>query len=84
MGKGQSLLKSYQIYVGQCATEPILLDHLKITFSKEGSRSAKIATYSVRFEFICENTSNKLISYHNIPSHLITVESQPLQQAKPI
>jgi hypothetical protein len=33
-----------------------------------------MATRPVRFEFNCENTSNKLIYYHNIPSHLITVE----------
>lgn len=40
-----------------------------------------MATRSVRFEFICENTSNKLVFHHNIPSYLITVESQYLQQS---
>lgn len=40
-----------------------------------------MATRSVRFEFICENTSNKLVFHHNIPSHLITVESQSLQRS---
>ena len=38
-----------------------------------------MTTHPVRFEFICENTSNKLKFYHNIPSHLITVESPSLQ-----
>jgi hypothetical protein len=33
-----------------------------------------MATRPVRFEFNCENTSNKLIYYHNIPSYLIGVE----------
>ena len=38
-----------------------------------------MTTRSVRFEFICENKSNKLKFYHNIPSHLITVESPTLR-----
>jgi hypothetical protein len=66
---------------GQCAAEINLLGHLKITFGKEGSRSAKTATHSIRFEFICENTSNKFTFYHNIPNHLITVESQSLRRS---
>lgn len=38
-----------------------------------------MTTRSVRFEFIGENTINKLKFNQNIPSHLITVESPSLR-----
>ena len=38
-----------------------------------------MATCPVRFEFNCENTSNKLIYIHNIPRSLVRLDAQVAQ-----